>query len=89
MVVRSNIVYVVHLLFVTYTLLLFLRVISSWFPFHWQRYRVVQFLAFYTDPYLALFRRWIPPIGGMLDLSPVAAFIFLRFFEMAILWILR
>ena len=34
-----------------------------------------------TDPYLNLFRRLIPPIGGALDLSPLLGFFGLRFAE--------
>ncbi len=74
-------VYLIHLLFQTYTILLFLRIISSWFPLKWQMNRFVHFLAFYTEPYLDLFRRWIPPLGGVLDLSPIAAVFVLKLLE--------
>ncbi len=30
------------------------------------------------DPYLNLFRRFIPPIGGMLDISPIFAIIVIQ-----------
>ncbi|MEN9654346.1 MAG: putative rane protein ylmG [Chlamydiota bacterium] len=80
---RYYAIQVVHLLFVTYTLLLFLRVLSSWFP-QWQNNHWVRFLAFYTDPYLNLFRRILPPLGGVLDLSPVLAFFALRIAELII-----
>lgn len=30
------------------------------------------------DPYLDLFRRFIPPIGGMVDISPILAIIVLQ-----------
>lgn len=79
----------VHLLFVSYTVLLFLRIFSSWLPIEWQSHRFVHFLAFYTDPYLNIFRRLIPPLGGVLDLSPVLAFIVLKFLEMLLLGIVR
>ena len=80
---------VLHLLFLTYTVMLFLRVISSWFPREWHYHRLVHFLAFYTDPYLNLFRRVLPPLGGVLDLSPILAFFVLRLLEMFVLGILR
>lgn len=70
----------VHLLFVTYTLMLFSRIALSWFP-TLSRYRFAHFLRFYTDPYLNVFRRLIPPLGGMLDLSPILGFLALRFLE--------
>jgi YggT family protein len=79
----------IHILFSTYTVLIFLRVISSWFPLEWQQHRLVQFLAYYTDPFLNLFRRILPPIGGMLDLSPILAFLALKLLEVLLLGILR
>lgn len=63
----------VDLLFQIYTLMLFARILGSWVP-QLQEYRWMQFIAFYTDPYLNLFRRFIPPLG-MMDLSPIVAFI--------------
>jgi YggT family protein len=79
--------YIVHLLFATYTFMLLARVMLSWFP-DFQRYRLTRFLIFYTEPYLALFRRVIPPIGGMMDLSPLIAFFALRFLEQMLMVVL-
>lgn len=81
---RMNLVYIVKLLFTTYTVLLFLRIISSWFP-AWQGHNLVRFVAFYTDPYLNIFRRLLPPLGGVLDISPILAFFALRILEMILL----
>ena len=72
--------YYIHLLFSIYTLLLVVRILLSYFP-QIHHFRLVHFIAFYTDPYLNLFRRLIPPLGGMLDLSPLLAFFVLRFLE--------
>lgn len=80
--------YIIHILFVSYTILLFLRIVVSWFP-AWQAHTFVRFVAFYTDPYLNFFRRFIPPLGGVLDLSPILAFIVLRVLEMILLGIFR
>jgi YggT family protein len=79
---------VVSLLFFCYTALIFIRVVTSWFP-AWQAHHLVRFVAFCTDPYLNFFRRIIPPLGGVLDLSPILAFIGLRVLEMGILWLLQ
>lgn len=79
---------VIHLLFSCYTVLIFLRIASSWFP-AWQRHQFIRFLSFYTDPYLNVFRRIIPPLGGVLDLSPMLAFFALRILENVVLGILR
>lgn len=89
MLTRSVFASSVHLLFTCYTILLFLRIISSWFPIEWQEHKLVRFLAFYTDPFLNIFRRIIPPIGGILDLSPILAFLALKFLEMFLLGIFR
>lgn len=82
-----SLVYVIHILFVTYTVLLFVRIISSWFP-AWQAHNLVRFVSFYTDPYLNLFRRLLPPLGGVLDISPILAFFALRIVEMILLGLL-
>lgn len=79
-----SLAYVINLLFTTYTVLLFVRIISSWFP-AWQAHNLVRFVAFYTDPYLNLFRRILPPLGGVLDISPILAFFVLRILEMIVL----
>jgi YggT family protein len=59
--------------------MLTIAIISSWFP-EIQEFRVIRFIRFYTDPYLNVFRRLIPPFG-MLDVSPIVAFIALQVIE--------
>ena len=80
--------YTIHLLFLSYTALLFARVVGSWIP-RIASMRFFRFIAHYTDPYLGLFRRIIPPIGGALDLSPLLGFLALQFMEFFILSFLR
>lgn len=75
-------VHIVDLLFQVYTLMLFARILCSWVP-AWQQHRVVQFIGFYTDPYLNLFRRFIPPLG-MIDISPIIALFALGIVRQAI-----
>lgn len=71
---------IIHFTFLTYTLMIAVRIIGSWVPeFAAQPWML--FIAQFTDPYLNLFRKVIPPIGGVLDLSPVLAFIVLNFAE--------
>jgi YggT family protein len=67
--------------------MLIIRCIASWLP-ELTQYKWMQFLMFYVDPYLNLFRRIIPPIGGTIDLSPVLAFFSLRLLETLILKLL-
>lgn len=55
-------------------------VLMSWIPnkeYGWigDIYRALGRLC---DPYLQLFQRIIPPIGGMLDISPIIAIIVLQ-----------
>ena len=79
---------IIAMLFSAYTLLLFAVIIGSWFP-NFQRSRLMQAIRFYVDPFLNLFRRIIPPIGGVLDLSPLLAFISLSALKGIILSLLR
>ena len=59
-----------------YILLLFAYIITSWvrLPYRPWLNRVQRFLYDVCDPYLRLFRRFIPPFGP-LDLSPMVAVI--------------
>ncbi|MBE9126525.1 MULTISPECIES: YggT family protein [unclassified Coleofasciculus] len=60
-----------------YLLLIFVRILLTWFPtIEWMN-QVSAFLSPITDPYLNVFRSFIPPIGG-LDLSPILAIIVLQ-----------
>ncbi len=79
--------YVVRLLFTSYTLILIVRLVGSWFP-AFARHPFMRFLSHYTDPYLNIFRRLIPPIGGVLDLSPILAFLGLQVLEYFLLTII-
>jgi YggT family protein len=74
----------IQLLFSSYTLLIFARIIISWIP-EWQKYSLVRFVCFCTDPYLNFFKKIIPPLGGVLDISPLLAFFTLRMAEKIIL----
>jgi len=69
----------IDVIFQVYLIMLFGRIIGSWFP-ELQQYRLMQFIAFYTDPYLNFFRRFIPLLG-MIDISPIVAFFCLGFIE--------
>lgn len=69
----------IGLLFFAYTLMLLARILGSWFP-QWQGHPIMRLVAQYTDPYLDLFKRVIPPLGP-LDLSPVAALFGLQILE--------
>lgn len=70
---------IIDKLFLVYFIMLFIRILGSWIP-EFQQSKFMQFIAFYTDPYLNIFRRIIPPLG-MMDFSPIVAFLFLNILE--------
>lgn len=70
---------IVDLLFWVYLIMLMIRILGSWIP-ELMGTRFMLFITFYTDPYLNLFRRFIPPLG-MIDLSPIVAFLCLGFIQ--------
>jgi len=74
--------YIIDKLFLIYTVMMFIRILGSWVP-ELQNTKFMQFIAFYVDPYLNLFRKVIPPLG-ILDLSPIVAFFVLNIFEKVI-----
>ncbi len=69
----------INIVFQVYTLMLFARIIASWIP-QIHEYKIMQFIVYYTEPYLNIFRRLIPPFG-MIDFSPIIAFLFLSFIQ--------
>ena len=72
-----------------YTTVIFVYVLMSWIPNQngiiSDVYRILGKLC---DPYLDLFKRFIPPIGGMLDVSPIVALLVLQFVVRLIVGIL-
>ncbi|HIT55326.1 TPA: YggT family protein [Candidatus Galligastranaerophilus intestinigallinarum] len=68
--------YLIYQLFNLIMLIMLIRVLLSWFPnFNWYKepwYSIRKFTDFIFEP----FRKVIPPIG-MIDISPIFAFIVL------------
>lgn len=59
------------------------RVLLTWFPnIDWYQQPWAT-IAQLTDPYLELFRRFIPPLGGF-DLSPIVALFLLNIAQAAV-----
>jgi YggT family protein len=62
-----------------YVVLILIRIIVSWFrsiPYHPVLSAVLRFVDDVTNPYLNLFRRFLPPVRfgpAALDLSPIVA----------------
>ena len=62
-----------------YTFIIFVYVILSWIPYKQGILsNIDEVLGKLCDPYLDLFKRFIPPIGGMVDISPIIAIIALQ-----------
>ncbi|MGI6105789.1 MAG: YggT family protein [Raoultibacter sp.] len=63
-----------------YSMIIFVYVLMSWFPMNNKIVvDVYEFLGKICDPYLNLFRKFIPPIGGTVDISPIVALLVLQF----------
>ena len=60
-----------------YSWMVFACVILSWFP-ELQRNKIAEILSRIVDPFLAIFRKFIPSIGGW-DVSPLVAILLLHF----------
>ena len=80
---RADIASYVNALFIVYIILIFIRVLLSWIPrmpYNPTLSAVVGFIHQVTDPYLNLFRRILPPLGGRgmaIDISPIIGVIVL------------
>ena len=63
-----------------YCMILFVYVLLSWFPTDRGILADInKVLGKICDPYLNLFRKLIPPIGGMVDVTPIIALLVLQF----------
>jgi YggT family protein len=80
---RTDIANYLNALFYVYLVLIFIRILLTWIPrlpYNPVLHALVTFVHDVTDPYLRLFRRIVPPLGGggfALDLSPIIAIIVL------------
>jgi YggT family protein len=89
-ITRDDIAGYVNALFIVYIILVFIRVLLSWIPrmpYNPTLRTVVDFIHDTTEPYLGLFRRVLPPVGGRgfaLDLSPIVAIFVLLIAQMLI-----
>jgi YggT family protein len=82
-VTRNDVADYVSAIFLVYFILIFIRILLSWVPrmpyYPWLR-ATVDFIHQVVDPYLNIFRRVIPPLGGggfAIDISPILAIIVL------------
>ncbi|MEA2151273.1 MAG: YggT family protein [Solirubrobacteraceae bacterium] len=82
---RASIADFLSALLLVYTIIIFAYILSTLYfsfggrmPYSRWSSAALGFLRDVTEPYLGLFRRFIPPIGP-LDLSPLVAIIVLQF----------
>lgn len=78
----------VSLLVSIYFFMVIAYVLLSWLPNARESF-VGDLLGKLVEPYLSPFRRIIPPIGGMIDISPIVALFALRFIDDGIIAILE
>ncbi len=92
---RDTIADYVAALFLVYLIVIFIRVLLTWIPrlpYNPYLRAVVSFIEEVTDPYLNLFRRFLPPVGGggfALDLSPILAIILLLILQSVVVGLIR
>jgi YggT family protein len=92
---RADVADYVQALFTVYLILIFVRILLSWvprLPYNRILHAVVTFVHDVTDPYLRLFRRILPPVGGSgfaLDLSPIVGIIVLYIAQAIVVGLIR
>jgi len=77
---------IVSRLFQLYELAIVVFILMSWFPGAYNS-GVGQFLGRICEPFLSIFRRFIPAIGGI-DFSPIIALLVLQFAESGLFYLL-
>jgi YggT family protein len=92
---RANIADYVSALFLVYLVLIFVRVLMTWvprIPYNVYLRAVIRFIEETVDPYLNLFRRFLPPLGGggfSLDLSPIIGIVLLLIVQGIVVGLIR
>jgi YggT family protein len=82
-ITRSDVADYVDAIFLVYIILIFINVLLSWIPripYNRVLYALIDFVHQTTNPYLNIFRRFLPPLGGggfRIDISPILAIIVL------------
>ena len=78
-ITRVDVAKYAETLLIVYYVLIFVRILMSWIPrlpyYRWLD-SVLTFVREVTDPYLNIFRRFMPTVrfgGGGIDLSPAVA----------------
>jgi len=77
---------IINLIFLAvdiYTWSIIIYILMSWFPGA-RESSFGELLGKIVEPYLEPFRRFSPPIGGMIDISPIVAILVVDFATMGL-----
>jgi len=77
---------IIDRLFQLYQIALVVYILMSWFPGAYNT-AVGRFLGRICEPFLSIFRRFIPAIAGI-DFSPIIAFLVLEFAERGLYYLM-
>lgn len=94
-ITRGDVADYVSVLFTIYVVLIFIRVLMSWFqriPYNRVLNVVLEFVRETTDPYLNQFRKFVPMVRigpGALDLSPIVGIIVLMVVQAIVVSLIR
>jgi YggT family protein len=92
---RGDVADYVAAVFFVYLVLIFVRVLLTWIPripYNVYLRAAIRFVEETTDPFLNMFRRVIPPLGGggfALDLSPMLAIVVLLIAQAIVVGLIR
>lgn len=78
----------IETIFTIYNFMIIIYILMSWFPGA-RDSQIGELLGRAVEPYLSIFRKFIPPIGGMLDISPIVGLIALRFIQSGVVFLLE
>ncbi|MFC9710318.1 YggT family protein [Paenibacillus sp. JNUCC31] len=79
---------VLYTLYQIYFYMVIVYILMSWLPNARESF-IGEWLGKLVEPYLSPFRRFIPPLFGMLDISPIVALIVLQLALNGLISILR
>ncbi|QDS33398.1 YggT family protein [Brevibacillus brevis] len=83
----SAVISILNFAFTVYQYMIIAYILMSWVP-QMRGTGIGQLLERLVEPYLAPFRRFIPPLG-FIDISPIVALIALRFAQSGLYAILQ
>ncbi|WP_345799280.1 YggT family protein [Paenibacillus silvae] len=75
-------------LYQIYFYMVIVYILMSWLPNARESF-IGELLGKFVEPYLSPFRRFIPPLFGVLDISPIVALLVLRLALVGLISVLR